>query len=77
MPVDLDVLDVGVVDQRLQSPEAEQRGHDGLGELDLLVRRDDGQAFGERPLGVVGQQFDDDAAAQLAPAGLVQTFPAA
>ena len=37
--VDVDVLDLGVVEQRLQPADAEQRGVDAVGEALLLVRR--------------------------------------
>ena len=65
--VDLDVLDVGVVDERLQPAQAEQCGHHGVGERVLLVH-------GPRLLAVVhpldaptGEDIGEQCPTELAP----------
>ncbi len=64
--VDVDVLDLGVVDQRLQPADTEQRRVDRAGDLRVVVRRRRRAALGQLVAGVVLEHLDDQRAGVLA-----------
>ena len=74
---DLDVLHVGVVHQRLQTAEPEQRVEDRGGQGVLRRRGRGGTALGEQAVGVVVEHARDQRPADLAAGRLSQARPVA